>query len=141
MTLSDVESLGAKGFEEAIDEAAEGTKIPAPLKSSALEWIAHLGNEPGPRFNRATEKTPTRRVGATRKARIAPIDPDNDDLMMTTMSGLGGFGSDKQSKDEEKMQLSGDEIQALHRSVFKGRVVSASECEGVPYGRPRLSVH
>ena len=100
-----------------------------------MEWFAHLGDEPGPRFNRAKEKPSTRRVGATRKARIATIDldTDDDDDAMSIVSGLGGLGSDKQSKDEEKMRLSGDEIQALHRSVFKGRVVSALECEGVPY--------
>ena len=33
LTLSDVESLGAKGFEEALDEATDGTKFPAPLRS------------------------------------------------------------------------------------------------------------
>jgi hypothetical protein len=136
-TLSDVESLGAKGFEEALDEAAEGKKIPAPLRSGALEWFAHLGDDTGQRVRSGKEKPPTRRVGVTRKARIAPIEPDtdDDDDAMSIVSGLGGFGSDKQSKDEEKMRLSGDEIQALHRSVFKGRVVSASECEGVPYGQ------
>ena len=137
LTLSDVESLGAKGFEEALDEAVDGTKFPAPLRSGALEWFAHLGDDPGPRLRSAKEKQQPKRVVATRKARIAPIEPDtdDDDDVMSIVSGLGGLGSDKQSKDEDKMRLSGDEIQALHRSVFKGRVVSASECEGVPYGQ------
>ena len=137
LTLSDVESLGAKGFEEALDEAVDGTKFPAPLRSGALEWFAHLGDDPGPRLRSAKEKQQPKRVVATRKARIAPIEPDtdDDDDVMSIVSGLGGLGSDKQFKDEDKMRLSGDEIQALHRSVFKGRVVSASECEGVPYGQ------
>ena len=42
-TLEEVESLGAKGFEQALAMACEGSEMPAPLVSGALEWFAHLG--------------------------------------------------------------------------------------------------
>lgn len=57
LTLSDVESLGAKGFEEALDEATEGAKLPAPLRSGALEWFAHLGDDSGSDLSRRSTST------------------------------------------------------------------------------------
>jgi len=137
MTLADVESLGAKGFEMAVHEATTTVKVPDPLKSGAMEWFAHLGDEPVLRAKTAKEKTPKTKAGSTRKAKMA-VEPetDDDDDAASVFSGLGGTVSgDKQAKDEEKMKLTGDEIQAFHRSVFKGRVVSSAECEGVPYGQ------
>ena len=137
-TLSDVESLGAKGFEQAVDEATASVKMPAPLKSGALEWFAHLGDDPVLRVRVAKEKTPNKKAGYSSKAKKTYIDPetdDDDDNVSVCSNFVGGLGADKQAKDEEKMKLTGDEIQALHRSVYKGRVVSSVECEGVPYGQ------
>ena len=38
-TLEEIESLGAKGFGEALAAACEGKDVPEALKSGALEWF------------------------------------------------------------------------------------------------------
>ena len=71
-SLEDVESLGAKGFEQAITAADTKDKVPEPLKrkSGALEWFASLAAptrlRPAARFA-AKEKT----HGSVRKQKPA----------------------------------------------------------------------
>ena len=132
-----MESLGAKGFEQAITAADTKDEVPEPLKSGALEWFASLAAptclRPAARFA-AKEKT----HGSVRKqkpAQEARDDSDIDDNVESVANGYGSLGSDKQSKDEMRMKLAGLQIQGHHRSLFKGRVVSEGECEGVPYGQ------
>ena len=144
-TLEEVESLGAKGFEQALAMACEGVEMPPPLMSGALEWFANLGETLSEDRTAAAAKarTATPKMGVGRAAAAAPrratsFDPatdDDDDDLESVADFLSSVGVDKQSRDEAIMRLSGDKIQALHRSVYKGKVVSEAEVEGVPYGQ------
>ena len=59
-SLEDVESLGAKGFEQALTAADTKDEVTEPLKSGALEWYVSLSapsrHRPAARFA-AKEKT------------------------------------------------------------------------------------
>ena len=93
---------------------------------------------PAARFAAAKEKA----HGSSRKQKTVQEARELTTPMSMTMlrlesvaNGYGSLSSDKQTKDEMRMNLAGLQIQGLHRSLFKGRVVSEEECEGVPYGQ------
>ena len=83
-SLEDVESPGAKGFEQALAAAGTKDEVPESLKSGALEWYASLSApsrlRPAARFA-AKEKTPDK-YGSSRKQKTvqeAREDSDADD--------------------------------------------------------------
>ena len=134
-TLDDVESLGSRGFEMALYTADENDLIPEPLKVGALEWFAAMGAAPTEEPPKAG-KTPAKGAGSVRKPKEAyAATDDDDDLESLAESTVGDFGSSKMIKDLAAQKLSKGEVQALHRSVFKGRVVPECEVIGVPYGQ------
>ena len=79
-TLEEVESLGARGFEQALTAADARGEMPEPLKSGALEWYANLSVPSRPRAAAKAAKEKTPRFGSARfKAKPAPRDDSDYD--------------------------------------------------------------
>ena len=119
-TLEEIESLGAKGFGEALAAACEGKDVPEALKSGALEWFACLDTESADgagspaKTRTAAPKKGHGRASATFARGVDTDDDDDAESIVSLGAGLSPVNSDKQAADEARMKLSGDQIQALH---------------------------
>ena len=116
-----MESLGAKGFEQAITAADTKDEVPEPLKSGALEWFASLAAptclRPAARFA-AKEKT----HGSSRKQKTvqeARDDSDVDDDVESVANGYGSLGSDKVVVSYPRRMRTRDRARVSRRSALK----------------------